>query len=76
MRIPRNAPCPCCFTPRKAVAGADLRKARERAHLTGRQFAKLAGISPTHACDIEHDRRRATPEIVKAYEALARKEGR
>lgn len=71
MKIPRTHPCPTCSTPRKAVAGADLRAARESAGLSLRQLATLGGMSAhSYLAAIERGESVATPEVVALYESL------
>ena len=67
----KDEPCSQCGAPRSVVNGAWLRKQRERAGLSLREFAKRQGVSAPYVCDIEHNRRNCLPPMRAAYEALS-----
>ena len=48
----------------------ELRLIRERTGTSLRAMARRMGLSAPYVSDVELDRRRATPEIVHAYEML------
>lgn len=51
---------------RKPASFAEaVKDARARLGLSLRDLAALTGISPTHLCDIEHDRRLASDESLE-----------
>jgi DNA-binding XRE family transcriptional regulator len=62
--------CPRCGTPQSRLNGAWLRRVREAAGLTLREFAQRAGVSAAYICDIEHNRRNCLPEMRKNYETF------
>lgn len=74
MKIPRKAPCPSCGAKRRTVAGADLRKAREKAGLTLRQLGAQAfpALSPSYLSEIETGAKPPTEAVVTLYESLAK----
>ncbi len=47
------------------TSGLDVVVARRRAGLKQYELAQLLSISPTILCDVEHDRRELTPELVE-----------
>lgn len=52
--------CPTCHQPRESIAGGQIREARERAGLTLRHLAGIAGISAPYLSDLELGRRNLT----------------
>lgn len=62
--------CPRCGAPQSMLNGAWLRKCRERAGLTLREFATRAGVSAPYICDIEKNRRNCLPGMRALYEGL------
>jgi transcriptional regulator with XRE-family HTH domain len=63
-------PCTRCGHPVTEFDGTSLREVRVAAGLSLRQMARLIGCSAPYLSDVELRRRRATPRIVAAYEAL------
>lgn len=70
---PVYAPCSRCGAARKEkmYRGSDLRKVRQLAGLTLREMAKRVKKSAAFISDVELGRRRASAEVVAAYEALS-----
>lgn len=69
-------PCPTCGHKMTTVNGLYLKELREAAHLTQSAFGAAAGISSPYVSDIERNRRRCPPHILKAYQLLQRKKRR
>lgn len=60
---------------RKPTFGQEIRRLREAAGLTLRQFAGEVGISAPHQSDIEHERRRPSAEVLRKMVARLRHVG-
>lgn len=56
------------------VTGLDVVVARRRAGLKQYELAQCLGISPTILCDLEHDRRELTPDLVERVLAACSQE--
>lgn len=50
--------------------GATLREARERKRLSMREAAKRCGVTAPYWCDLEHDRRSPSPEMLASVADL------
>jgi transcriptional regulator with XRE-family HTH domain len=62
--------CPTCGTPRSVINGDWLRTQRTRVGFSLRDMATRLGYSASYLWDIEKNRRKCSPKIRKAYEAL------
>jgi transcriptional regulator with XRE-family HTH domain len=62
--------CEMCGTPVEVPTGAALREIREQVGLTLQALGQKIGFTVSYLSDIERERRRATPAIVRAYEEL------
>lgn len=52
------------MTAKPPTLGSELQRLRTAAGFTLRKFADKVGISAAHQSDIEHDRRRPSPELL------------
>lgn len=63
--------CPTCGgtgeVPNQKSLGAELRKLREKAGLSGRQVARRMHISAPYLSDLELGRRHWTPKLVMLF---------
>lgn len=60
---------------REGIDGAALRRWRKGQAFSLRTCAVLLGVSPTHLCDIEFERRAASPELVRELRRLVGRAG-
>lgn len=59
----------------KRTLGSEIKQLRTEAKITLRKFADTIGISPAHQSDIEHDRRRPSPDVLKRIAKALRSVG-
>ena len=53
--------------------GAEFRKRREKAGMSGRQMAVELGYSAAYLSDLELGRRRLSPRMIKDYERVLKR---
>lgn len=58
------------FAEGRPSLGAVLREARERKRMTMREAAEKCGVTAPYWCDLEHDRRAPSPEMLTKLAAL------
>ena len=59
--------CSVCGGVGQIPTGVCLKQKRQSMGVKQKDMAKRLGISQTYICDLEHGKRRATPQIVKGY---------
>lgn len=65
-------PCPTCGQSTLTINGAMLKEWRQRANLTQRAFGEMVGLSSPYLSDIERNRRACPPDVLEAYQVLAK----
>ena len=67
MRSLRRVRCGCCGQWRTMPSGAAFRRARQWVGLTLREAGSEIGVTFSHVCDIEHDRRALVGPALRWY---------